>query len=406
MTTWPHSSSGVPATATSATSGLGAEHGLDRLRPHVLPAGDDQVAAPSVDVQPAVVEPPPEVAGRQPAVGERVRSRRGRRAAASARARGSARRRRCARRRRRAGARRRRRRCRSRSSRRSSRRSAAGRPAARRRRGRSCGTPPGRSAAARWPRATRASRPTAMTASGSNAGQHGERRPDDQRPGDDRQPADVGQRQAGQPVVVLGHAEPGARRPRRGGDGVVGEHDALGRRRSSRSSRRPGRRPARRAAVLQRHGVAAAVDDGAGAHRRQQGRLGRRAAAAGRPGRRRRRASQTRRGARRRTPGRPAGRGRRGGPSPEHGVDRGQRADGVLDGLGRGERGEVGEASRRELGADRQAVDHAARDDGGGEPEQVGRQRPGAALERRRAPPSTDGDVGAVGERRLRSTSG
>ena len=63
---------------------------------------------------------------------------------------------------------------------------------------------------------------------GVESGQHGEPRADDQRPGDDGEPADVGERQAGQPVVVLGHAEPVARRPCRCGDGVVGEHDARG----------------------------------------------------------------------------------------------------------------------------------------------------------------------------------
>ena len=59
------------------------------------------------------------------------------------------------------------------------------------------------------------------------ARQHRERRRQDHRPRDDRQAADVGQRQARQPVVVLRRAEAGAGRLRRRGDGVVGEHDAL-----------------------------------------------------------------------------------------------------------------------------------------------------------------------------------
>ena len=68
VTTWPHSSSGVPTTATSATIGVLAQHGLDRLRPDVLTAGDDQVAAPAVDVERGRRGAIAEVAGREPAV--------------------------------------------------------------------------------------------------------------------------------------------------------------------------------------------------------------------------------------------------------------------------------------------------------------------------------------------------
>ena len=72
-----------------------------------------------------------------------------------------------------------------------------------------------------------------------------ERGPRDDRPGDDGQPSDVGERQAGQPRVPSGiDAEPGRGAPGRRGDGVVGEHDPLG------VTRRARRRDDQRVALL------------------------------------------------------------------------------------------------------------------------------------------------------------
>ena len=249
----------------------------------------------------------------KPAVGiERVGAVAVGRAAASGRAGGSGRRRRCARRRRRADGRRRRRRCRSRSCRTSSRRSAGGRRAARRRRGRSCGTRPGRSGAARWPPARRGSRRRRRRAPASKPGSTVSDVASDHRPGDHRQspPTWDSGRQASQWSSWV-DAEPGAGGVRRGGDGVVGEHDAL--------------RLARRAARGDDEGVAGL--DGPAAVERRLALLvddrGRRpwrpaarpappAAGAGRRGRRRR-PRPTPRAARRRTPARRGGRARRGG---------------------------------------------------------------------------------------------
>ena len=68
---WPHSASGVPATATSAIGAAAA--GRPRpARANVLTAGDDEVATAPVDKEAAVVEPAAQVAGREPAVDERV----------------------------------------------------------------------------------------------------------------------------------------------------------------------------------------------------------------------------------------------------------------------------------------------------------------------------------------------
>ena len=118
------------------------QHRLDRLGPDVLPAGDDQLVASTLDVAAAVVDPSAEVTGGEPAVDAADAARRGRPAESiGARSvdlavggeRGP--------RRRRAAGRRTRRRCRSRSSRTSSRRWVGGRSVAPgRRRARSCGS--------------------------------------------------------------------------------------------------------------------------------------------------------------------------------------------------------------------------------------------------------------------------
>ncbi len=62
---------------------------------------------------------------------------------------------------------------------------------------------------------------------GVEAGQHGEPGAGVQRPSHDRQAADVRQREARQPVVVRGHTQPCGGRRRGGGDRVVGEHDTF-----------------------------------------------------------------------------------------------------------------------------------------------------------------------------------
>ena len=132
-----------------------------------------------------------------------------------------------------------------------------------------------------------------------------------------------------------------------------------------------------------------AVDDGAGAHRASSAAL----AGAGRRWSTGKAASPRSQTSRQRVDERRAARqveGDEAGRHPEHGVDRGQRPDGVLDRLGRGERGQVGEATRRELGADR----------AGRRRRRTARRRPGAragwpaapgaALRARPAPPSAD----------------
>ena len=71
------------------------EHLLDRVGPHVLAAGDDQVVAATVHDEPAVVVERADVTGREPALrGASGRCRRGSSAAASALAAGCCRRRR------------------------------------------------------------------------------------------------------------------------------------------------------------------------------------------------------------------------------------------------------------------------------------------------------------------------
>ena len=285
---WPHSSSAVPATATSATPGWPRRTASTGSGHTFSPPVMIEVAAPAVDVR----------AARRPATGRGRRwrtsrrsgdrCRRGRPAAASGRGGGSRRRRRSAPRRRRAAGRRRRRRCRSRSCRRSSRRSAGGRPVGRRRRARSCGTPPDRCGAGRSPPARRASPPTPSPPPGRSRRGRSGRRPGDHRPGDDGQAADVGQRQAGQPVVVGPTPRRSVRGTRRCVDGVVGEHDAL------RRAGRPTGRHDERVAGLD----GAAAVEGRRARRRRRSppapsppaaRPGRWRAGVGRPGRRRRR---------------------------------------------------------------------------------------------------------------------
>ena len=62
----PSSGSGSPATATSARAGAGRGR-LDRLRPDLLPAGDDHVVEPAVDEQrPPSIDPPASPVRSQP----------------------------------------------------------------------------------------------------------------------------------------------------------------------------------------------------------------------------------------------------------------------------------------------------------------------------------------------------
>ena len=94
---------------------------------------------------------------------------------------------------------------------------------------------------------TRPERPASSTASASNPGRTTTGVPVTIERVTTDEPPDVRQRQAGQPRVPGGvDAEPGRGRPGRGGDGVVGEHDALGLARRARASRRPARRRPRR----------------------------------------------------------------------------------------------------------------------------------------------------------------
>ena len=161
-TRWPHSGIGPPGHAHLGHSFGGRQHRLHRLGPHVLPAGDDEVAGPPVHHQ-AVPSPTPPTRPdrRSPANPARPwgRGRPGSSAAAWAPAGRSRRRDRCGPPRRRAVGRRRPPRCRSRSSRRWWSRWPAGRPAAGHRPARSAGTARGRSVRARSRPATRAWRP-------------------------------------------------------------------------------------------------------------------------------------------------------------------------------------------------------------------------------------------------------
>ena len=132
-------------------------------------------------------------------------------------------------------------------------------------------------------------------------------------PRDDGEAADVGEREAGQPVVVARDGQPGARRPRRGGDGVMGEYDALGVAGRAARRHRPGRRRPR---------SGGRPSAGARSRRRRapRRRRGRRAeppwpvrGVVDRAGRRRRRGPTAAEGVDE-TPARRAGRGRRGRP--------------------------------------------------------------------------------------------
>ena len=66
--------------------------------------------------------------------------------------------------------------------------------------------------------------------SGVEPGVHGEGRAGEERLGDDAEPAEVGEGEAGQPLVPRRgvDAQGGVACPGRGADGTVGEHDALG----------------------------------------------------------------------------------------------------------------------------------------------------------------------------------
>ena len=138
-----------------------------------------------------------------------------------------------------------------------------------------------------------------------------------ERPGHDRQPAHVGERQTGQPVVV-GPAPRAARWSRQCGrrDRLVGEDHALRVRPSTRSWRRRARRRARTSSPTR---MATA----------QTARLDSGPEGVGPPGTPHRRRPRSA-GARRRTPGRPDGRSRRGGSRGDR-VGRGNPAGERLD---------------------------------------------------------------------------
>ena len=68
VTSSPHSGSGVPTMATSATPGWVCEDRLDRVGPDVLAARDDQLVPSTVHGEQSVVVDLAEIAGREPAV--------------------------------------------------------------------------------------------------------------------------------------------------------------------------------------------------------------------------------------------------------------------------------------------------------------------------------------------------
>ena len=69
----PHSSSGTPITAQSATAGVHEQHVFDLARREVLPAPDDDVVQAALDEEEALgIEPAPVVGG-QPALGRQRR---------------------------------------------------------------------------------------------------------------------------------------------------------------------------------------------------------------------------------------------------------------------------------------------------------------------------------------------
>ena len=365
VTTWPHSSSGVPATATSATPGRSRSTASTGSGHTFSPPVMIRSPRAAVDVQPAVVEPAAEVAGREPAVDERIgavavgpQQHRAaqvdlavgvdahldaveRAAVVDDAAAGL-----------------------GHPVRRDDVRP-AGRPAARRRRGRSRGTRAGSIRAQRGRHERHvASRRTAVDGVGVEPGQHGERRARDQRPGDDgrarrRGPA-AGRPASGRPGSTPSRALVATADAR---DGVVGQHDAL--RRAGRAARGDDEG----VAGLDRAAVRRATCGAVGRRRRPPApsppaappwpRAGRRwstgKAASPRVPLLAERVDE-RRAAREVEGDEPRGTSRR-----EHGVDRRERADARPRGLGRGERGEVGEAGAGELGADRQAVGEAAR---------------------------------------------
>ncbi len=193
---------------------VGPQDGLDRLRPHVLAAGDDQIAATAGDLEATVGEPPADVTGGEPAVDQRLRA----------------------------------------VAIRPEQHRAAGvdpalvvdahldavegdavvdDPAARLRhavrgdhvrRQAGWGRRPTEHDGAEHPRIDPPQRgrherheggPRRLRLRRVEAGVDGQARPGTQRPRHHGQPADVGQRQAGQPVIVVRHPEPGVGRPRR-----------------------------------------------------------------------------------------------------------------------------------------------------------------------------------------------
>ena len=126
------------------------------------------------------------------------------------------------------------------------------------------------------------SRRPSVTSSGSKPGSDLEGGAGDQRPGHDREAADVGERQAREPAVAAGvDAEPARWWPTpTPATDVVGEHDAFGRAGRAAGRRPPGRRRPRpgarlRAAVARR----ARPMSRAGRHRLEQRLTGRAAQA-------------------------------------------------------------------------------------------------------------------------------